>query len=78
MCNQDLIDLYCALDFSDSKSNICYGDSGGPMMIVKNKTWYIYGIANFVTGTPTQCNNKLPSYYIIVTNYLKWIYSIIS
>lgn len=77
-CSKLLKDLYCALDPTPKKSNICYGDSGGPMMIYHNNSWFLYGISNFLTGfSSSKCDNTRPSYFANVTNYLDWINSII-
>lgn len=78
-CSNELKDMYCALDPTSKKSNICYGDSGGPMMIYHDSAWFLYGISNFLTAfNPSECDNTRPSYYLNVTNYLKWINKIIN
>ncbi|CAF0989964.1 unnamed protein product [Brachionus calyciflorus] len=63
---------YCALGESDD-SNVCYGDSGGPLQYFKNGKWYVYGIASFVYVNGKYCVNTLPSFYAAVPYYLDWI-----
>ncbi|CAF0862212.1 unnamed protein product [Brachionus calyciflorus] len=67
--------VYCVRDPERKKSNICYGDAGNPLMIVKKNKWYLYGIASFVTVNINNltCINTEPSYFTIVPRYLKWI-----
>ncbi|RNA07917.1 chymotrypsinogen 2-like [Brachionus plicatilis] len=63
-CSKELKNLYCALDPTPKKSNICYGDSGGPMMIYHENAWHLFGISNFLTGfSAFKCDNARPSYY---------------
>ena len=66
--------LYCALD-SSKYSNVCFGDSGGPMMYNSNGIWYLYGIASYVSINKqgTICYNAQPSYFVKVPVLLNFI-----
>lgn len=68
-------EFYCLMDLSNKKSNICYGDSGGPLMFYANKNWYLYGIASMlsINQQTKDCLSYLPSYYIMIPKYLDWI-----
>ncbi|CAF0764475.1 unnamed protein product [Brachionus calyciflorus] len=79
ICNNALADYYCALDKSGINSNICFGDSGGPMMLKINEKWYLYGLSNFLTVLNSFnifnpiCDNYRPSYFVNIFKYLDWI-----
>ena len=65
---------YCLIDLSNKQSNVCNGDSGGPMMFFMNGKWHVYGVASFVFGDPVvRCDNTKPSFYTRVPSFLKWI-----
>lgn len=65
---------YCVLDSSDRNSNICFGDSGGPLMFYANGNWYLYGISSFVlVDKNKECLSEKPSFYTMVPRYLGWI-----
>ncbi|RNA17705.1 hypothetical protein BpHYR1_054502 [Brachionus plicatilis] len=50
---------YCAFDPSAAESNICFGDSGGPLMYSSEGNWYLYGITSFVfTDQDDRCLNN--------------------
>lgn len=66
---------YCAIDESTDKSNVCFGDSGGPLMFIKDNKWYLYGVTSFVLTEQEKCNNRLPSYFVRVPAYINWIVS---
>ncbi|GAB0097137.1 Peptidase S1, PA clan [Sergentomyia squamirostris] len=56
--------------------NACRGDSGGPLMIVKNDIWFVIGIVSF---GPQICAYEhgitAPSVYTRVLEYIGWIRS---
>lgn len=65
---------YCAKDVSETKpSNICFGDSGGPMMFFKDGKYYLYGITSYMFYNSNGCVPEEPSYYTQIPNYLDWI-----
>ena len=66
--------MYCGKDPTSNSSNICYGDSGGPMMYLKNNKWYLYGVASFMLiRNDVNCDSTVPSYWAKVPSYLNWI-----
>jgi secreted trypsin-like serine protease len=55
-------------------SNICYGDSGGPMLYKIGNIWYLYGITSFTLANQNQsCNPIRPSFFTSVPNFMDWI-----
>jgi secreted trypsin-like serine protease len=64
----------CALNHKQT-SNICYGDSGGPLMQYNNnKKWYIYGVSSLALAFQNySCNPYKPSYFTKISYYLDWI-----
>lgn len=75
----DYTNLYCAHDTNMVKnSNVCIGDSGGPLMYYMNKKFYTFGIVSFVftyidTDNKWKCYTQAPSYYTKVTKYIEWL-----
>ena len=60
-------------------SNICEGDSGGPLMYFLGNKWYIYGVGSYVlTNDKGRCATKAPSYFSQVPKFLGWINSTIA
>ena len=61
----------------EEESNVCFGDSGGPMMYYATGTgrWYLYGITSMVmlNGTSRACDPSQPSYFTSVPAYLDFI-----
>ncbi|CAF0862194.1 unnamed protein product, partial [Brachionus calyciflorus] len=70
--------VYCALDPTKKKSNICFGDSGGPLMFFKDEKWYLYGASSFVFIYPDNftCMNTEASFFAMIPNFLNWITNI--
>lgn len=66
--------MYCA-KHQNENSNICYGDSGGPLMQINNNNkWYIHGITSTALAFQNySCNPQKPSYYTKVSSYSEWI-----
>ncbi|CAF1149285.1 unnamed protein product [Brachionus calyciflorus] len=65
---------YCLKDLSSKKANVCYGDSGGPLLFMENKKWTVYGTASFVfTDQTGNCLNQLPSFYAKLPTSWAWI-----
>uniref|UniRef100_A0A1I8A2T2 Peptidase S1 domain-containing protein n=1 Tax=Steinernema glaseri TaxID=37863 RepID=A0A1I8A2T2_9BILA len=60
--------------FGGGKGNVCYGDSGGPLLSKDEKgvAWQ-YGVANFATGG---CLSGRPSGFARVSFYCDWIENI--
>ncbi len=58
-------------------SNVCFGDSGGPMMYYAPQlgNWYLYGITSMVklNGTSRACDPTQPAYFTSVPAYLDFI-----
>jgi secreted trypsin-like serine protease len=55
-------------------SNACYGDSGGPLMMMDSQgRWNVVGITSFGLGGCAQ--EGVPTVYTRVDKYLDWINS---
>jgi len=68
--------MYCAVSNSQvHKSNLCYGDSGGPMLYRSGSgDWYLYGVSSMaIAYSNYSCNINRPSYYTKVPYYTTWI-----
>lgn len=72
---------YCAIDKTETKSNICYGDYGGPLQVQEDDgRWYLYGIASYaqkLQGRPG-CNHRRPSFFTSIPHTRSWIFMIIN
>lgn len=69
--------LYCTVN-SKTGSNICSGDSGGPLMYFSNKKWYLYGLtSNSPSKKNGNCDNRLPSSFEKVPEHIDWIRKVI-
>jgi secreted trypsin-like serine protease len=65
---------YCAYDeVTKGRSNICFGDSGGPLMHLENNQWTLYGISSFGVANEGKCLPYYPSYFVRIPFYLDWI-----
>jgi len=62
---------FCA--FNTINSNICFGDSGGPLIFYNGSKWFIHGVSSYIIGNPNMCEPKYPSYFTKVPNFLNWI-----
>lgn len=67
------------MDPTPRKSNICFGDSGGPMMFNLDNKWFLYGTSSFVTVHPNNfsCANSDAGFFAMIPNYIEWIKSFI-
>ncbi|RNA08324.1 chymotrypsin-like protease CTRL-1 [Brachionus plicatilis] len=74
-CKRFETNNYCAYDPTSRSANICFGDSGGPLMFYENNRWTLYGVTNFMLNDPVtlRCHNRMPSFYLMIPNYIKWI-----
>jgi len=72
---------YCLIeDTSSLDTDLCYGDSGGPMIYFDGEKWILYGVASFVVEwindkNDTACLTDYPSYYTSVPFFLNYIQS---
>ena len=79
----DYSNLYCAYDANITKSsNVCIGDSGGPLMIYRENKYYIYGIVSFVftffdSEGKCKCYTQAPSYFTKVPHCIDWLAKIL-
>ncbi len=70
---------YCAFDSQyNGMTNVCIGDSGGPMFIYKDGRYYLFGVVSFVItyldlNLNVKCFTQAPSYFSKVPLYLEWI-----
>jgi secreted trypsin-like serine protease len=62
---------FCA--FNSINSNICFGDSGGPLIYYNGSKWLIHGVGSYIIGNSNLCEPKYPSYFTKVPSFLKWI-----
>lgn len=68
-------DNYCVIDFSPANSNVCYGDSGGPLLYFNERKWFIYGVASFIfTNSDGQCLKEKPSFFAMIP--ISWVLTI--
>ncbi|CAF1079587.1 unnamed protein product [Brachionus calyciflorus] len=68
--------MYCG-SFKNSSlySNICYGDSGGPLFYSENNKWILYGITSLLMtiNETLICDPSKPSFFSSVSGFLDWI-----
>ena len=73
--------VFCALDTTgkEERASICFGDSGGPIIVRDNNKWVLIGIISYVSGHVSQdkskyyCDNYSPSFFTSVPYFLEWI-----
>ena len=67
-------DFFCAKDLSGRQSNVCFGDSGGPLLRFENNKWILYGVTSFAfSDDNSNCINTAPSFYTFIPRYSSWI-----
>jgi secreted trypsin-like serine protease len=67
-------------------SGTCFGDSGGPVLVYRNKRWILIGVISFghfikdetSKYLKLKCDASKPSYFVKVSSYLDWIYNHLS
>jgi plasminogen len=70
---------YCLIeDMLSPDTNICNGDSGGPMLYFDGEKWIVFGVASFVVKllngqNSTRCSARNPSFYASVPVFLNYI-----
>lgn len=71
--------FYCAYDsVNNGMSNVCIGDSGGPLFMYENGRYVLYGLVSTVftyidINYQLKCFTQAPSYFSKVALYLDWI-----
>lgn len=56
----------------------CYGDSGGPLTIVRGSEVFVVGVMSWVLGTKTSCDTSTPSVFARVSYYAGEIQTAVS
>ncbi|MCP4675486.1 MAG: trypsin-like serine protease [Deltaproteobacteria bacterium] len=64
-----LIDVGDFIEIGDP-TNICYGDSGGPVFSMQNE-WVVTGVVSF--NSPPQCDTQRGGFAVNVVPHLGWI-----
>lgn len=62
--------MFCAVH---DQTSPCIGDEGGPLLVVENGEWLLIGILKSVSKPCGVPGKRLPSIYIIVSNFIDWI-----
>ena len=71
--------LYCSYDqMYGGETNVCIGDSGGPMFTYRDGRYFLYGVVSFVITlidpeNNVRCFTQAPSYFSKVALFLEWI-----
>ncbi|RNA13242.1 chymotrypsin-like elastase family member 2A [Brachionus plicatilis] len=71
--------LLCVLEPEEiPNTNVCFGDSGGPLAVKKNGKWTLHGVTSYVLVNTDingryKCITGKPSYFVNVSKYLDWI-----
>lgn len=66
--------FYCMKDLTSSQSNVCFGDSGGPMINFENNQWVLYGLTSFgQSNNQGECINTFPAFFTMVPSLMSWI-----
>lgn len=72
-------DFYCVKDTSQNNSNVCFGDSGGPMLRFEQNKWAYYGVTSFVfVDSDRNCLNTAPSFFVMIPRLSNWLNNQIS
>lgn len=67
-------DFYCVKDLSENNSNVCFGDSGGPLLSFEQNKWTYYGITSFVfVDSEGNCLNTAPSFFAMIPRLSNWL-----
>ncbi len=61
----------CALDFPDDLTSICFGDSGGPLLVSYRRELVEIGISDYVMST--SCDPTAPQYFTDIEPLESWI-----
>ena len=77
MSNEDCRNLFggatnnhvCA---ANPSTNVCKGDSGGPIVVAKDNSAVIYGISSYIRGA---CGTGYGAVFTRVSSFLPWIKS---
>lgn len=61
----------CAIDYPDDRASICFGDSGGPLLVSYNHQFVEIGINTYVVSNA--CTPTLPQYFTDIELQQSWI-----
>lgn len=65
--------MYCVLGVRRG-TNFCWGDSGGPMSVLLDGKWTVFGNTNTLVVKPDgSCDPLFPAYYTKLPLYLNWM-----
>ena len=65
--------ILCAFD-ELNYSNICNGDSGGPLIYYEDGKWFIHGLTSYSLSDPFGgCSLRDPAFFTKVSQFTKWI-----
>ena len=76
----DKAKMICATGSDPEKNQVtCFGDSGGPVLELREHRWTLVGIISFgndIRDSDTQskrCDASMPFYFVNVEEYSDWI-----
>ncbi len=53
-------------------ADTCGGDSGGPLLALKNESWALVGVTSYGVGCGSE---SFPGVYFSTAKYTRWIYN---
>lgn len=59
-------------------NSVCYGDSGGPLLMQQNEQYLLTGIVSYLDKCRTTTNDESPNVFTLVSPFKSWILSIVN